>query len=256
MALNIRQMEILELARATGRVAVEELAERFDVTLQTIRRDLGELADQGELDRVHGGAVLRSGVSNIGYEQRRRMNDAAKSAIARACAAEIPDNSSVIINLGTTTEAVARELLNHRNLTVITNNMNVANILVANDSCEIMVAGGALRRSDGGLVGDLTTEFMAQFKPDFAIIGASALDADGDLLDFDMAEVRVSRAIAGLARRTFLVTDISKLERSAPVRIIPMSEVDSVFVDAPLPPDLARQCVEWGTQVIVAPPRR
>lgn len=256
MALNIRQMEILELARATGRVAVEELAERFDVTLQTIRRDLCELADQGELDRVHGGAVLRSGVSNIGYEQRRRMNDAAKSAIARACAAEIPDNSSVIINLGTTTEAVARELLNHRNLTVITNNMNVANILVANDSCEIMVAGGALRRSDGGLVGDLTTEFMAQFKPDFAIIGASALDADGDLLDFDMAEVRVSRAIAGLARRTFLVTDISKLERSAPVRIIPMSEVDSVFVDAPLPPDLAQQCVEWGTQVIVAPPRR
>lgn len=255
MALNIRQMEILELARANGRVAVEELAEQFDVTLQTIRRDLGELADMGELDRVHGGAILKSGVSNIGYEQRRRMNEAAKAAIARACAAEIPDNSSVIINLGTTTEAVARELLTHRNLTVITNNMNVANILVANDCCEIMVAGGALRRSDGGLVGDLTTEFMAQFKPDFAIIGASALDAEGDLLDFDMAEVRVSRAIAGLARRTFLVTDVSKLQRSAPVRIISMSQVDSVFVDAPLPDELAQRCEDWGTRVIVAPPR-
>ncbi|WCR10978.1 DeoR/GlpR transcriptional regulator [Paracoccus stylophorae] len=252
MALNIRQMEILELARATGRVAVEDLAERFDVTLQTIRRDLGELADQGVLDRVHGGAVIRSGVSNIGYEERRRMHEDAKAAVARACAARIPDNSSIIINLGTTTEAVARELLTHRNLTVITNNMNVANILVANESCEIMVAGGALRRSDGGLVGDLTTEFMAQFKPDFAIIGTSALDADGDLLDFDMAEVRVSRAIAALARRTCLVTDISKLERSAPVRIISMRDLDMVFVDQNLPAPLMQKCAEWDTQVIVA----
>ena len=176
--MNIRQMEILEIARASGRVGVEELAERFDVTLQTIRRDLGELADHGMLDRIHGGAVMRSGVSNIGYAERRRMHEDAKAAIARACAARIPDNSSIIINLGTTTEAVARELLGHRNLTVITNNMNVANILVGNDSCEIVVAGGALRRSDGGQVGDLTTEFMAQFKPDYAIIGASALDAD------------------------------------------------------------------------------
>ena len=250
--MNIRQMEILDIARVSGRVGVEELAERFDVTLQTIRRDLGELADQGMLDRVHGGAVMRSGVSNIGYDERRRMNEDAKSAIARACAAQIPDNSSIIINLGTTTEAVARELLNHRNLTVITNNMNVANILVANESCEIVVAGGTLRRSDGGLVGDLTTEFMAQFKPDFAIIGTSALDADGDLLDFDMAEVRVSRAIAQLARRCFLVTDTSKLERSAPVRIISMETVDSVFVDRPLPEALMQKCQEWGTRVVIA----
>ena len=250
--MNIRQMEILEIARASGRVGVEELAERFDVTLQTIRRDLGELADHGMLDRIHGGAIMRSGVSNIGYAERRRMHEDAKAAIARACAARIPDNSSIIINLGTTTEAVARELLGHRNLTVITNNMNVANILVGNDSCEIVVAGGALRRSDGGLVGDLTTEFMAQFKPDYAIIGASALDADGDLLDFDMAEVRVSRAIAGLARKCFLVTDISKLERSAPVRIISMSDLDTVFVDRPLPDALMRKCGEWQTAVVIA----
>ena len=252
MALNIRQMEILEMARVSGRVVVEDLAARFNVTLQTIRRDLGELADLGMLDRVHGGAVLRRGASNIAYEERRRMNDAAKAAIGRACAAEIPDNCSIILNLGTTTEAVARELLGHRNLTVITNNINVANILIANDSCEIMVAGGALRRTDGGLVGDLTTEFMAQFKPDYAIIGTSALDADGDLLDYDMAEVRVSRAIVGLARQSFLVTDISKLERSAPVRIISVAALDAVFVDRPLPDALTQKCAEWDTRVVVA----
>lgn len=252
MALNIRQLEILELARQTGHVAVDELAGHFDVAVQTIRRDLSELADQGMLDRVHGGAVMPSGVTNIGYAERRRMGEEAKAAIARACAAEIPDNSSVIINIGTTTEAVARELLGHRNLTVITNNMNVANILVANDSCEIVVAGGALRRSDGGLVGDLTTEFMAQFKPDFAVIGTSALDSDGDLLDFDMAEVRVSRAIVAQARRAFLVTDLSKLERSAPMRIISMRDLDTVFVDRTLPGDLMAHCHDWKTRVVVA----
>lgn len=252
LALSFRQSEILELARAEGRVVVEELAQRFDVTLQTIRRDLSELADSGHLDRVHGGAVPRTGVSNLGYEQRRRMNEGAKAAIARACAAEIPENCSIIMNLGTTTEAVAQELLHHRNITVVTNNMNVANTLVANPGCEIMVAGGALRRSDGGLVGELTTQFFEQFKVDYAIIGVSALDPDGDLLDFDLAEVRVSKAIIRQARKVFLVCDHSKLDRSAPVRLASLAELTAVFTDQPLPAELQRKCAEWGTEVKVA----
>lgn len=253
MALSFRQTEILDIARSDGRVVVETLADRFGVTLQTIRRDLTDLAEAGLLDRVHGGAVMRTGVTNIGYEERRRMNDVAKQAIARACAQAIPDNASMILNLGTTTEAVARELLNHRFITVVTNNMNVANTLVANDSCEIMVAGGGLRRSDGGLVGDLTTQFIEQFKVDYAIIGASALDPDGDLLDFDLAEVRVSKAIIRQSRKVFVVADASKLTRSAPARLASLAEVDALFIDQPLPDDLARKCAEWGTAVHVAP---
>ncbi len=251
MALNIRQTGILEIARSEGRVVVEDMAQRFDVTLQTIRRDLTDLAEAGHLERIHGGAVPRTGVANIGYEARRRMNDAAKTAIARACAAMIPDNSSMILNLGTTTEAVARALMHHSNITVVTNNMNVANILVANPGCEIMVAGGALRRSDGGLVGELTTQFFEQFKVDYAIIGTSALDRDGDLLDYDLAEVRVSRAIIGQARKTFLVTDCTKLDRSAPARIASLSEVDTVFIDQALPGTLMQSCDAWGTRVVV-----
>ncbi len=252
MALSFRQAEILEIARSEGRVVVELLADRFGVTLQTIRRDLTELADSGLLDRVHGGAVPRTGVSNYGYEDRRRMNDAAKAAIGRACAQAIPNNSSIILNLGTTTEAVARELLKHSNITVVTNNINVANILMANESCEIMVAGGALRRSDGGLVGDLTTDFMTQFKVDYAVIGASALDRDGDLLDFDLPEVRVSRAIIRQSRQVFLVSDASKLERSAPVRLASLSEIDVVFTDTLFPEDLTRKCRDWGTEIRIA----
>jgi DeoR family glycerol-3-phosphate regulon repressor len=253
MALNIRQNAILELTRSQGRVLVDDLAHRFDVTLQTIRRDLTEMAEAGLLDRVHGGAVPRAGTVNLGYESRRRMNAAAKAAIGAACAAEIPDNCSLILNLGTTTEAVAQALVNHSNITVVTNNMNVANILLANPGCEIMVAGGALRRSDGGLVGDLTTQFFEQFKVDYAVVGTSALDQDGDMLDFDLAEVRVSRAILRQARRAFLVTDHSKLGRPAPARIASLSEIDTVFIDTPLPEALAARCAEWKTKIRVCP---
>jgi len=252
MALSFRQTEILDIARLEGRVVVEHLADRFGVTLQTIRRDLTDLSEAGLLDRVYGGAVIRKGVANIGYEERRRLHDEAKADIARRCAQAIPDNSSLFLNIGTTTEAVARELLAHRNLTVVTNNMNVANILVANESCEIMVAGGVLRRADGGLVGDLTAQFIEQFKVDFAVIGASALDMDGDLLDFDLQEVRVSQTLIRRARQSFLVADASKLQRSAPVRIASLREIDVVFTDLPLPGGLAARCLEWETEVSVA----
>jgi len=252
--LSFRHTEILEILRSEGRVVVDDLARRFSVTHQTIRRDLSDLAEAGHLDRVHGGAVPRTGMANIGYEERRRMNEAAKAAIAEACAATIPDNSSVILNLGTTTEAVARALLGHRNLTVITNNMNVANILIANPGCEIIVAGGALRRSDGGLVGDLTSQFFEQFKVDIAVIGASAVDMDGDLLDFDLAEVRVSKAILRQSRKRFLVTDSSKFLRSAPVRLASLAELDVFFTDSPLPGDLAQRCKDWQTEIRVAAP--
>ncbi len=252
MPLSFRQSAILDIARSEGRVVVETLAARFGVTVQTIRRDLTELANASLLDRVHGGAVMRTGVTNIGYEERRRMHDAAKAAIGRACARAIPDNCSLIINLGTTTEAVARELLHHRNITVVTNNMNVANILLANPRCEIMLAGGAIRRSDGGLVGELTTQFIEQFKVDYAIIGCSAMDDDGDILDFDMAEVRVSKAIIRQSRHAFLVADQSKRGRRAPVRLASLADVAALFTDAPLPPDLAARCDGWGTAVHVA----
>lgn len=251
MSQTIRHPEILEIARREGKVTVEGLAEHFGVTLQTIRRDLSELAEAGRLERVHGGAILPSGTTNIGYEERRSLNQEAKRAIARACAARVPGAISLFLNIGTTTEAVAQELLHHASLMVVTNNMNVANILVANRDCQIIVTGGTLRRSDGGLIGTLATETIRQFKFDLAVIGCSALDGDGDLLDFDIQEVGVSQAILRQSRRTFLVADQSKFQRSAPARIASLAAIDAFFTDRPLPPDLAARCAEWGTEIVV-----
>ena len=254
MAQSFRASEIIDIARREGKVTVEGLAAHFGVTLQTIRRDLTELADAGKLDRVHGGAVLPSGISNIGYEDRRTLNHGIKIDIARKCASDLPDESSVFLNIGTTTEAVAAELINHRNLMVVTNNMNVATTLVANESCQVIVAGGRLRRTDGGLVGTLTTDTIRQFKFDIAVIGCSAVDADGDIMDFDVDEVGVSQTIINRARQVFLVADHTKFQRSAPARIGTLEMVDAIYTDRPLPAETMAKCIEWGTDVILCSP--
>ncbi|SPF79551.1 DeoR/GlpR family DNA-binding transcription regulator [Pseudoprimorskyibacter insulae] len=252
MSQSLRHTQILDIARREGAVKVEDLAQHFGVTLQTIRRDLAEMDENGHLERVHGGAVLPSGTVNIGYEYRQSMNDEAKRAIAKACAAQVPGDCSLFLNIGTSTEAVARELLAHRSLMVVTNNMNVANILVRNPDCDITLTGGTLRRSDGGLVGPLTQDAVARFKFDIAVIGCSALDEDGDLLDFDFQEVGVSQTIIRQARRVFLVADHSKISRHAPAKIAPLSEVDVLITDLPLPEPLRAKCAEWGVEVIYA----
>ena len=252
MAQGFRLPDILQIARTEGRVMVDDLATRFGVTAQTIRRDLAELDDSGALERVHGGAILRSGTVNIGYQDRRALNAEEKRQIAKACAAEIPQGASLFLAIGTTIEALARELLRHSGLMVVTNNMNVANILAENPACQVIVTGGTLRRSDGGLTGPLTEAAIRQFKVDIAVIGCSALDGAGDMLDYDIHEVGVSRALIAQARRAWLVTDCSKLGRVAPARIASVEALDTLFIDTPLPDTLSTLCRQWQTRVVIA----
>jgi DeoR family glycerol-3-phosphate regulon repressor len=252
---NFRQQQILEMARSAGRVTVDDLSARFEVTPQTIRKDLNELCDQRLLSRIHGGAVISSGVENVGYEARRFIAQEEKRAIGAAAAAIIPNNTSLFINIGTTTEEVARALLDHEGLLVITNNINVANILYRHPRIEVIIAGGPLRRTDGGIIGGAAVDFIRQFKVDHAVIGTSAIDEEGALLDFDYREVRVSQAIIGNARQVILVSDRLKFERSAPVRIGHISQVDVFVTDQLSSAPVAELCRAQGVRVIEAHPR-
>lgn len=252
MSQTFRHPEILEIARSEGKVTVEHLSEKFGVSHQTIRRDLSDLTEAGELERVHGGAVLPSGTTNIEYEERRLLNADRKTAIAKACAAQIPNNISLFLGIGSSTEAVARALFAHRNLMVVTNNMNVANILAAKSDCDVILTGGQIRRSDGGLIGPLAAETVQRFKLDLAVIGCSALDLEGDLLDFDIQEVTVNQTVLGQSRRSYLVADTSKFQRSAPARIASLADISTVFTDTDLPGDLGKQCSVWQTAVSIA----
>jgi DeoR family transcriptional regulator, glycerol-3-phosphate regulon repressor len=255
MQLSTRQMEIMALAREEGRVLVDELAARFSVTPQTIRKDLNDLCDERALTRIHGGAVFPSGNENVKYEARRSMAAAEKQAIGRAAAAHIPDNSSLFINIGTTTEAVGDALTEHRELMVITNNINVANRLRVFPSIEVVIAGGVVRGTDGGIVGEAAVDFIRQFKVDFAVIGASAIDEDGALLDFDFREVKVAQAIIANARHVILVSDASKFERTAPVRIGHLSQVHTFITDHCPLPGLRTLCTDNDVRLIETTPR-
>ncbi len=247
-----RHARILDQANRHGSVNASRLSDKFGVAVQTIRRDLRSLCNDGRLERVHGGAVLPSGVANIGYDARRSLSRDAKKRIASMAATLIPNNASLFLNIGTTTEAVARALENHHNLMVVTNNLNVANILATHRSCEVIVAGGRLRRADGGLTGDLAVLAIQRFKVDLAVIGASSIDPSGDLLDFDPEEVRVSQQIIQAARQTMVVGDSSKFTRKAPVRIASLSEADYFVTDALPSERLGMKCQDWNTKVALA----
>jgi DeoR family glycerol-3-phosphate regulon repressor len=251
--LSFRQQEIMSLARQAGRVVVEELAARFSVTPQTIRKDLNELCDQRLLTRIHGGAMVSSGVENMAYESRRQLAEQEKRRIGARAAELIPNNSSLYVNIGTTTEEVARHLVRHEGLLVITNNIHVANILMPLPKIDVIIAGGVVRRSDGGILGEQTVDFISQFKVDYAVIGVSAIDDDGSLLDFDYREVRAAQAIIQNARNVILVSDSMKFTRSAPVRIGHISQVDVFVTDCAPPEPIAEICRHKGVDLEIAP---
>lgn len=240
MNLAARQHDILNLARDRGYVSIDELAQAFAVTPQTIRRDINQLAELGLLRRTHGGAACEaSSIENTAYGMRAGQMREEKQRIAQAVAAHIPDHASLFINIGTTTEAIARELQGHRGLKVITNNLHVAAQLSAKADFEVLVAGGTVR-SDGGIVGQAAVDFIGQFKVDFAIVGISGIDDDGSLLDFDYQEVRVSQAIIDNARQVILAVDSSKFGRNAVVRLGSISLVDRIVTDGAPPTAISR----------------
>ena len=250
--LSPRQTDILEIARLEGRVNVENLAARFDVTPQTIRKDLNDLCDLERLQRVHGGAMFPSNTVNVAYRSRRGMAAEEKGRIGEAVARLIPDGASLILDIGTTTEQVAHALRNHRELMVMTNNLNVAMILSEAPEVELVVSGGMVRKTDGGIVGAAAIDLIRQFKVDYAVVGASAIDEEGALLDFDYREVRVAQAILAQARTTILVADATKFERRAPVQIGHITDIDIFVTDSPPPAAISALCEEAEVEVIVA----
>jgi DeoR family transcriptional regulator, glycerol-3-phosphate regulon repressor len=250
---NPRQLQLLEEVRQRQSASVEQLAEILDVTLQTVRRDIQKLADMGLLVRFHGGVRMPSAtVENIAHPRRQTMHADGKARIAKAVAQAVPNDCSLILNIGTTTEAIAKALMHHRGLRVITNNLNVAAILSSNAECEVIVAGGVVRTRDRGIIGETAVDFMRQFKVDIAIIGVSAMEADGTLRDFDLREVKVAQTIIQQSREVWLAADHSKFERQAMVELAKLHQIDRLFTDAPPPADFAHLLQEAEVQCIVA----
>ena len=250
--MNPRQRQVLDFVRQNGDTSVQELARVLKVTTQTVRRDVRNLEEAELVARYHGGVGLRSTVENIDYAERQVMNVESKRRIARLVAQQVESGRSLILNIGTTTEEVARALAQHCGIRVVTNNLNVAAILAANEQAEVFVAGGLVRHRDRGIVGEATLDFIRQFKVDVGVIGVSSIEADGTLLDYDYREVRVAQAIIEQSREVWLVADRSKFTRSAMVRLGHLSEIDRFFTDAPIPEPLTKVLEAAKVQLFIA----
>jgi DeoR family glycerol-3-phosphate regulon repressor len=259
-APNTRQQSLLDEVRARGAVSVERLAQRLDVTMQTVRRDIQRLTEAGLLDRFHGGVSLpapvapgRSSVSpTMAWRERQALKADAKARIARSVAAAIPDGSRVMLGIGTTVEAVAQALQGKKKLHIITHSLPVALTLANNPDCVIEVPAGRLRKRDGALEGSVTEQALRQCEADIVIISALGIDVQGQLLDRDSRERDNLHAMLDRAREHWLVADTSKFSQLPPTPVLHLKDIHRVFTDALPPTPLPALMHELGISLTIA----
>jgi len=235
-----RRRELIELVRQRGYVAIDAMARRFAVSAQTIRRDIRLLAERKELERLHGGAGLPPGSDTLAYTSRRVRHAREKRAIGRAVARHIPNATSLFIDIGTTTAAVANALVDHRGLRIVTNHIAVAVALSERTDFEIVLVGGIVRKRDQAVTGEAAVEALQRYKFAYGVFGIGTIDEDGELLDYDYRDMQLSRAAMAGSRQRLVVMDGSKFNGDAMVRLGHCSQIHHLFTDRRPPRPILR----------------
>lgn len=248
-----RHQEILNRARADGRVDVTRLAAELDVTPETIRRDLTALERHGLVRRVHGGAIP---VERLGFEpglaDREGLLSGEKERIAKAALDELPDGGAIILDAGTTTVRLAELLPTDRELTVVTHALPVATVLATRPGTTLHLVGGTVRGRTLAAVGTWALRDLAEIHVDVAFLGANGITAEHGVTTPDLAEAAVKRALVAAARRTVVLADHTKVGRLDLARVAPLSEVDTLVTDTDVQPELADEIEAAGTRVVRA----
>jgi DeoR family fructose operon transcriptional repressor len=257
-----RQERIAQTVTEAGRVVVADLAREFDVTTETIRRDLAQLESRSVLRRVHGGAVAGSASSRVeeSVAARRDRNTAAKQSIAQAAMVLVPDSFSgaIAIDAGTTTGFLAEHIARwrpasaHQSLVVITNSIAVASIVSDNPDVEVHLLGGRLRGITSAAVGSSTLAQLAHIRPDIAFIGANGVHAEFGLSTPDQEESAVKTALTRGARRAVALVDASKLGQETLVSFADLADLDTLITNSEPLPDLTGALRDAEVEVLVA----
>ena len=254
MRIEDRHNRIVEQVRGAGRVLVAELAERFDVTPETIRRDLTALDRCGALRKVHGGAIPASALPETGVTQREQVNTSAKQSIARAALERLgPEpGTTVLVDAGTTTGALARLLPTDRELTIITNSVLTAASLAAVGHTRVRILGGQLRGLTQAAVGSEAVEALSALRVDVALLGANGVSAAHGLSTPDPDEATVKRAMVRSARQVVALVDSTKIGQEHLVSFASLDDIDLLVTDVELPPALTEHLATTETEVLVA----
>lgn len=247
-----RQLEIRTIARDQGRVEVRSLAERLNVTPETIRRDLTMLERRGVLRRVHGGAIPVERLAGESPVADREMRMAeAKERIAVAAIEELPENGgSLILDAGTTTALIAPLLPTDRELTVVTHSLPIALALAEKSNITVHFLGGVIRERTLAAVGEWAQQQLAEVCADVAFLGTNGLTIEHGLTTPDLTEARVKKAIVGAARRCVLVADHTKFGVSEFARVAPLADIDTFITDDGLDSEAAAEVDLAGCRVI------
>lgn len=247
-----RHGEILRLLNEEGTITIASLAERLGVSLETVRRDVRPLADDGSVLKMHGAVGLASMVSEAPFERRMRENAEAKRLIARMVAATIRDGEAIMLDTGTTTSFLARELLGHRRLTVVTNSSDIARTLATVNGNKVYMAGGELRSDSGAAFGISAIEFVSRFSVDHAVISIGAVDAVAGLTDYDLDEAEFARMVLSRGQRSLVITDHTKFGRQGLVRVCGFDGFSELATDQPPPHGIAAALSQAGARLSIA----
>jgi DeoR/GlpR family transcriptional regulator of sugar metabolism len=254
MLARQRQELILGAVRATGGVRVSELVERLGVSDMTVRRDIDELARRGLVTRVHGGATAAgSSVEEPGFAAKSALHTAAKQAIAMAAAGLVEPGASIALSAGTTTHAVASELLAIPRLTVLTNSLRVAEVLhaVPRDDLTVVLTGGERTPSDA-LVGPVAVATLRGLHVDWLLMGVHGMDAEAGFTTPNLVEAETNRALVACARQVAVVADNSKWGVVGLSTIAALDAVDVVVSDDGLAPDARRTLSQRCGRLVLA----
>lgn len=250
-----RQRAILDIIGRDGRVGVSDVAQLFDVSSETVRRDLGCLERSGQVRRVHGGAVPTAAVRGLelGLAERDVTRAAEKLRIAHAAVALLPEaGGSILIDAGTTTARFAASLPIDRDLTVVTNAVPIAARLAALPNVDLRMLGGSVRGKTQAAVGYEALTALSNYRVDVAFLGTNAVSLDFGLSTPDSTEAAVKRAMAQAARRVVLLTDSTKFGDEQFIRFAPMDTVSAVVTDRNLSTEILRQLEDKEIEVVLA----
>jgi len=245
-----RQNNIVSLVSRHGRLSVAEIVEQFEVSEATARRDLEALAEQGLLQRVHGGAIsLKQAPPELPILQREQEQSFAKQRIALAGAALVRDGETVFLGSGTTVLEVARNLKSRRALTVITNSLPVMNALAGLPEITIVALGGVLRASELSFIGHITEQALAEVRADKVIISVHAISLENGLTNDYLPETMTDRAILKAGREVVVVADHTKVNAFATAFLAPITSIQAFVTDNETPADFLAALRQNGVRV-------
>ena len=256
MEATKRQRAILASVRDSGLARIQDLARDMGVSEETIRRDIRPLVEAGKIAKRHGSVSALAASAEAPFERRMRDNALEKRTIARHVAGMIGDGASVMMDTGTTTSMLARELLSKRGLTIVTNSSDIARTLAIVNGNRVVMAGGELNGDNGAAFGRTAIEFIERFNTDFAIISIAAVSAARGLMDYHLDEAEFARAVLRQGRRRLVVTDHTKFESSALVTVCDFDAFDELVTDRDPPEEIAARLLAGGVRCTVAPPLR